>query len=59
MKPAMFEREGHFWVSFVQNKETGRWISAANAKSAKYFFSVAEGVVVSGYIVSSKKGYCA
>ena len=52
----MFVREGHFWVSFVQNKASGCWISAANAKTAKYLFACKENVAVSGYIVSSKKG---
>lgn len=59
MTKAMFAREGHFWVSFINNKEAGRWVEAANAKSAKWIFAIAEGVTLSGYIVSSKKGYVA
>lgn len=57
MNKAMFEREGHFWVSFIQNKEKGVWVYAENAKTAKFLFARKEGVAVSSYIVSSKKGF--
>ena len=56
VKP-MYNKEGHFWVYFINNPENGKWIEAANAKSAKALFAIKEGVVMSSYIVSSKKGY--
>lgn len=57
MNKAVFSKEGHFWVSFIQNKETGRWVHAFTAKDAKAIFAIQEGVNMSSYIVSSKKGY--
>lgn len=60
MEKPMFTKEGHFWISFVGNPiKSGKWIEAANAKSAKVLFAIKEGVAMSSYIVSSKKGYTA
>jgi heptaprenylglyceryl phosphate synthase len=59
MEKPMFSKEGHFWISFINNRINGKWIEAANAKSAKAIFAIKEGVVMSSYIVSSKKGYTA
>lgn len=57
MKSPMFSREGCYWVAFIQNREKGRWVEAANLKTAKFLFAQQENVVMSGYIVASKKGY--
>ena len=59
MNKPMFSRAGEFWVSFINNKEKGRWVNAFTAKDAKAIFAIQEGVTLSSYIVSSKKGYSA
>jgi hypothetical protein len=43
-----------FWVHFVGTKN-GKWINAKSMKRAKELFAEVEGVLVSPYIVASKK----
>lgn len=44
-----------FWVYFTGTRN-GRWIEAANMKSAKAIFAMQEGVPVTGWIQASRKG---
>ena len=43
-----------FWCYFVGTLN-GQWISAADMRSAKELFAIAQGVAMSGYIRASRK----
>ena len=43
-----------FWVYFIGTRN-GRWIEAANMKSAKAIFAAQEGIAVGSYICASRK----